>query len=651
MKLSSKNKISIAIIIASYLLVSAGFRSRIFACGGSCPGSGGQCQDCCGVGPNNNGPCYNGACSENCNGDGCSYSVQCGGGGGCDSNNWGPCNVSCGYGTRYNDCGDPQSCYAGSCCTNSNPSAPTLISPANSFVTVNPQITLTWTAPASWGNNCGGNSQYYNVYFGTSANPTSAIVCSGQGGINVPAGTTTCTYTISAQPAPNTGTTYYWKVAASNNGLTTFSTIRSLIYKYPNVGTSIMGSAIWDATAIGTTCNQNDSYKASKELDIRNGDVTYSTTLPNSASVVVDGTKGTLPTYRINNTAYGTGTVCVNTSGNTIPGGLSFALGCVSSVADIDGNGTPDGAGSSSASAQDDKCALVVTKDIGVRVDLGFKLIPIHWITSVNGGDVFVGSTDMKVPADTDTTGGFKSYLLSGNGFVFGKGSIKVTDAVNNTSRVYENGGLAENIDGSFMPSGIFAAPSDAVTINSGCSNALTNLDPLKTYQISHSCLQDFINSGNNYSLSKDGVAIVYVSGSAANTITFGSGNKEFKSNGANRRVLLYTNTNVAVSSDLGLAAPTTSTAPQIEAGIVSGENVNFPGKGGALVDTSVVMEGPLVSKKIILSTRNRYLLNTYPTIAVKFNPMFVKFLKKQSDVLTNNVNGVSYDVVWDYSL
>lgn len=656
-----KNLIYLSFLMLVMWFVSMSLSNNVYAShGGDCGGA--TCGDyscqCCE--PHWNPQCIPGWGVTDCNSHSCRCVCGGGGGGGCNPDNWGGCNVSCGWGSQSNECGDSRSCWAGSCCTNANPSSPTLTAPTNGRSLANPAVAMSWTAPSSWGNNCSGNSLYYIVYFGTSATPTTPITCSGQGSVYVPSSTTSCTYQIPTPPATSTGTTYYWRVATYNNGLISYSPTWSLKYVYPAVGivgggnaSSGLNSAIWDATALGASCAQNDTYKSSHELTINSGDVTYSSSLPNSAVVTVDGTKGTLPTYRIKDVAYGAGTVCIDTSNNNIPAGLSYVLSCTNLQADVNGDGMPDGAGSSSVAIDTDKCALLTSRDVGLKLDLGFKLIPIHWFNSVNGGDVFAGSTDLKVPASEDTTGGFKSYLITGNGFAFGKGALKVEDTGSNTNRISETGGFAQNIDSSFVGQSSFAPPSNATSINN-CSSGLTNLDPAQVYQIAGSCLQTYINGNTSYSLARDGVAVVYVTGDATSTVTFGASNKDFKSSGSNRRVLFILNPNVEVSSDLGVVSPTSSSSPNIEAGLVSVGNISFPGKSGgsfANPDTTVIVEGPIVAKGVVQSTRNRYLQNTYPTVVAKFNSGYLKYLKSQEKVsaISNYTGKSSHDVTWVY--
>ena len=146
---------------------------------------------------------------------------------------------------------------------------------------------------------------------------------------------------------------------------------------------------------------------------------------------------------------------------------------------------------------------------------------------------------------------------------------------------------------------------------------------------------------------------MVYVNGNSSDKVVFGSGNKNFKSSSSNRRILFIFSIPVEVSSDLRYVSPSTSSDSNIDAGLISSDIISFPGKGGTTTDLSVILEGPIVSRSSISSTRNRYLLNTYPTVAVKYNNVYLKYIKSQEMSAPSGVASytgkASYDVVWDY--
>ena len=110
--------------------------------------------------------------------------------------------------------------------SSSNPSAPTLLSPANGATGVGPTPVLSWSAAA------GASS--YDLYFGTASTPPLLI------------NTTQTSYTT---PNLNVGTTYYWKVVAKNgvgsasSPIWSFTTSSSCSYALNPVNATAVASA------------------------------------------------------------------------------------------------------------------------------------------------------------------------------------------------------------------------------------------------------------------------------------------------------------------------------------------------------------------------------------------------------------------------
>ncbi len=110
-------------------------------------------------------------------------------------------------------------------CTVSNAGAPTLTTPANGYVSPTTAVNLSWTAPASWGNDCGTNTtKKYTVKVDT-VNPPVTVATT----VNDP--TTSYTFTGTY------GSTYYWDVTASNASGGTASGVYSFSIKPGVTGT------------------------------------------------------------------------------------------------------------------------------------------------------------------------------------------------------------------------------------------------------------------------------------------------------------------------------------------------------------------------------------------------------------------------------
>ena len=98
------------------------------------------------------------------------------------------------------------------CCANTAPAGLALTSPTNG-VTVDPPVILDWSL-TGWGNNCAGPDKQYKVYLDTNPSPTTLL----GGPIIITDDSTSFSRTYSSGTP---GTTYYWKVAATNDGWAT----------------------------------------------------------------------------------------------------------------------------------------------------------------------------------------------------------------------------------------------------------------------------------------------------------------------------------------------------------------------------------------------------------------------------------------------
>jgi len=107
-------------------------------------------------------------------------------------------------------------------CVDTVPDAPTLSSPANGATGQPTSPTLDWNDVSSWGINCAGNTNTYEVFLDTNPSPTTSQGTVGSG---------TTSMSVSGL-AP--GTTYYWKVRASNGAETADSPVWSFTTLVPN---------------------------------------------------------------------------------------------------------------------------------------------------------------------------------------------------------------------------------------------------------------------------------------------------------------------------------------------------------------------------------------------------------------------------------
>jgi hypothetical protein len=144
------------------------------------------------------------------------------------------CDLECTYNPRTGNnrckkvCQNPGGCYCRTAmlrthrcdpiCTSTSPTAVTLLSPDPGASVSTQPVLLQWGGlqPAQWGAKCPApNVNNYNVYVGTTNPPNTTT--------DLRQTNTATSYGFTGTP----GTTYYWRVGATNGGTTTYSAVRS----------------------------------------------------------------------------------------------------------------------------------------------------------------------------------------------------------------------------------------------------------------------------------------------------------------------------------------------------------------------------------------------------------------------------------------
>lgn len=275
-----------------------------------------------------------------------------------------------------------------------------------------------------------------------------------------------------------------------------------------------------------------------------------------------------------------------------------------------------------------------------VDVNMGYVLNgPSAWKVTL-GGDVYAGgSISMNVPAFT--AGGFTGYFInqvSYGGYAFSSGDQNVGVANN---RITANGGYEKLLGAT----GLWPVTWSAYKEPSGLvsTNNLNNLNPAKAYSIDKTVLDGILASASTYSLipsATDGVVVIYVKNSNAFPLTFG-GNLREATGSANKRILFVAEGDVTFSTSLTAGiSPTTATRANIEAGVLSYGDVNFPTLGGTpAADASLIVEGPVISKKNIYMRRDRGDSNTYPAEIIRYSNQYLNLLTKTQRSLPANQN------------
>lgn len=275
--------------------------------------------------------------------------------------------------------------------------------------------------------------------------------------------------------------------------------------------------------------------------------------------------------------------------------------------------------------------SAIIDVNSDTTAHLGYELTSSGWFQAL-GGSIFAGGSNIEsvsvgLPGSALTD--FTNYLIDGPGSLFTSTLFSVKDT-NDENRVVDNSSnsLDDNKyyyedlgeDTTFWPSYFSFSPSS----DAGSINDVNGLIAGEYYDLG----SDPDALSGNYTVSGDGVAVVYVEG----TLTF-DGN--FRSSNDNR-ILFVVDGSVEFSSDIGEAAPTASTDPHVQAGIIAKGSIDFESTG-AEDDTTIIVESPLVAKDgSIVFGRNRGIDNSYPGTVVKFNPIYILDASDSSVSLIN---------------
>lgn len=123
-------------------------------------------------------------------------------------------------------------------CTDTPPTAPALVSPANGATNQPASLTLDWENPSSFGTRCAGNQNNFVVFLEAGDSTPDTEITSDTGGFSQ--------FTVSGLTI---GKTYFWKVRATNGALSTDSEVRSFT----------VGTAAVETTASQTLYCRSDS--------------------------------------------------------------------------------------------------------------------------------------------------------------------------------------------------------------------------------------------------------------------------------------------------------------------------------------------------------------------------------------------------------
>jgi hypothetical protein len=180
-----------------------------------------------------------------------------------------------------------------------------------------------------------------------------------------------------------------------------------------------------------------------------------------------------------------------------------------------------------------------------------------------------------------------------------------------------------------------FGTPSNPTSTSN-----FQNLNPDNVYRFTGS-----INANTAYTLTKDGVVVVYVIGVNPFVI-----NANFTSSSANRRIVFVTNSNVSIGSNVFTTNPIRTSTPNIQAAIITSGSITL---GAATSNPSVVLEGPLAARVGLTLTRSPYTTYTYPSEVVIYRSSLIKYLTAQerASLISNYTGLMTSEIIWEGEL
>ena len=277
-----------------------------------------------------------------------------------------------------------------------------------------------------------------------------------------------------------------------------------------------------------------------------------------------------------------------------------------------------------------------------VTINIGYKLTStLHGWFTVLDGDIYDGSGFvMIVPQEPKS---YDSYLT--NSFALSSGLLNIKDSAS-PQRVRISG------KGYGYPTAsinLAVLPSD-LPANAGLKKitSLSNLDPSVVYYMEKSALSSALSNDLDYSskIASNGVVVIKTDGSINFT-------RKFYSTNRNRKILFVTDDTVTfkdITAGINIPNGSGSDLSRIDVGIFTLDNINFPSTGSENGDLTLVINGILISGDTINFNRDRKLQNSYPGVAVHFDPAYVYYLQKQ--MLANPVYAEKImslvDISWD---
>ena len=254
------------------------------------------------------------------------------------------------------------------------------------------------------------------------------------------------------------------------------------------------------------------------------------------------------------------------------------------------------------------------------------------WFTSLGGSVYSGGDVDMVLSSSTEYGGFDTNEPYMTDSFAFSPAEIEVNSV--SGGEVISSKGYARNIGIPF--DFVYGSSSSVGAVDLEEISSLASLDPSTLYKMSVDDMNDILKSGDiDYSsaIDSDGVVVIYLEGSE--DLVFMN---NFKTSNANKKLLLVSTADVWFSPNVGTVGPLTGSPSDahINVSIVTSGDIYFPtgiasdNDDPAADDGTLVLHGSLFAAGNIDFSRDRGLQNTYPSVAVHFDPSYMLMLQNQ---------------------
>ncbi len=426
-------------------------------------------------------------------------------------------------------------------------------------------------------------------------------------------------------------------IKSKNDACATALGLSAICSSYPfdlkdltvNPGTKISGLLL---NYTGGSCDESATNPKLKESDVKDGVANFKlrngTTPPVLESYdfstnkfyfeeILDPTKNTV--------------ICADKlTPATVLGAGSFRLSCVKLN------------GSSANLVQNGKCTADLSSHLNFEntnaITLGFEYVPVSadpWIQT-ESGDVYSGSLSSG-ESIINIIQKVGSYMVTKIGSVFGNKDVLVED-VDGASRYSQKGAKVQKFiktNESAWPTGFeFSSPSATPLSTSSCS--LEN----KVYKASNSAFATWLSNCAVYSISDNGLSVIYVSGNT----TFD--NEDGLRTDGNGRLIVVINGNATITDSFG------KDSNKAKFGLITKSGVEFADSGVGGLDT-LEFEGFIAtsgSNKDIKFVRSLEVANEdKPAVNVVFDPKYTILLSEQKLQNADEALGLTkFDLIWE---